>query len=207
MNHQAGMEGPRQDRPDMRMPQASRLRSVWPSSQQHLLAPNCDAAERDAEQRRRPQADAQRAPDHARIARAERLRGQRRHRRHASPMPSDESCEQHGVRRAPRRATTWSPRRPSSARSVVIIATWPSWVSAIGQASCSVSIEFGAPARRVSAGARPRRSGRFALSSGMAVRRGCGNRKLTPQPAGLTACVTLRQWRKVLEIGRSHSFG
>jgi hypothetical protein len=37
-------------------------------------------------------------------------------------------------------ATTWSPRRPSSIRSVVIMATWPSWVTAIGQARRIVSM-------------------------------------------------------------------
>ena len=36
-------------------------------------------------------------------------------------------------------ATTCSPRRPSSARSLVIIAIWPSCVSAIGQLSLTVS--------------------------------------------------------------------
>ena len=40
---------------------------------------------------------------------------------------------------SPTDATAASPSRPISARSVVIIAIWPSWVSAIGQASLTVS--------------------------------------------------------------------
>ena len=36
-------------------------------------------------------------------------------------------------------ASAASPRRPISARSVVIMTTWPSWISAIGNASRTVS--------------------------------------------------------------------
>ena len=37
-------------------------------------------------------------------------------------------------------ATTWSPRRPSSIKSVVIMAIWPSCVRAIGHDKRSVSM-------------------------------------------------------------------
>src|SRR5258707_12348701 len=55
-------------------------------------------------------------------------------------MPMPNTKPRNRIRWAsPTAATADSPSRPNSARSVVIMAIWPSWVSAIGQASFTVS--------------------------------------------------------------------
>ena len=87
---------------------------------------------------RGPQADAERAAHHARLARAKSLRGERRHRRD-EPHAEHEGANS-TICASAAAATTSPPRRPTSARSVVIIATWPSCVSAIGRASRTVSV-------------------------------------------------------------------
>ena len=60
--------------------------------QQDLLAPQRKRHDRQRDQRRGPQAGAQRAPDQMRIAPAESLRGQRGNRRHQS-HPKGEADE------------------------------------------------------------------------------------------------------------------
>ena len=70
--------------------------------EQHPFALELRHAQGNAEQRRGPEPDAERAPHHARLPRAERLRGKRRHRGH-EPHADDEGCEQHGVRQRRRR--------------------------------------------------------------------------------------------------------
>ena len=80
----------------------------------------------------------------ARIARAEGLRRERRHGRD-QPEPEHECGKQHRVaeRSGGDRADRQDGR--SAARSLVIIAIWPSWVSASGSASLIVSSDFVAP--------------------------------------------------------------
>ena len=56
-----------------------------------------------------------------------------------SPMPNVKLTK-NTVEASAAAATAWSPSRPTSARSVVIIAICPSWVSAIGTASRDVSV-------------------------------------------------------------------
>ena len=74
-----------------------------PEREQQLAAPELHDRQRHAENDRRPQADAQRAAHHARLARAiEILRGERRHRRD-QPHAEHEHHEQHGMRERGRR--------------------------------------------------------------------------------------------------------
>ena len=65
--------------------------------QQDLLAVERQQHHRQRNQQRRPQPDAQRAPHHPRIAGAERLRRQRRHRGH-QPHAEGEGDEEHRMR-------------------------------------------------------------------------------------------------------------
>ena len=65
--------------------------------EQDALALQLDDDERHAEHQRGPKSDAQRAPHHARLARAERLRGERRDGRH-EPHAEHEADEQHNLR-------------------------------------------------------------------------------------------------------------
>ncbi len=75
---------------------------AWPSSSRICLAAQRKRHHRQRDQQRGPQADAQRAPHQVRIARAERLRGQRRHRRHQAH--ADGECDkEHGRRQRRRR--------------------------------------------------------------------------------------------------------
>ena len=103
-----------------------------------FLAPELRDIDRDADDDRGPQPDTQRAPHQTRLARAECLRGQRGDRGDR-PHAEDESDEEDQMRETDGR-NGLSPRRPINARSVVIMAIWPSCVSAIGHASLIVSI-------------------------------------------------------------------
>ena len=64
------------------MPASRAVSSLLAERQQHVFAEILQRRHRHAEHHRRPQADAQCAPHHARLARAVGLRGQRRYRRH-----------------------------------------------------------------------------------------------------------------------------
>jgi hypothetical protein len=73
-----------------------------PELNQNVPAPQLQGHARNAEHQRSPQADAQRPPHDAGLARAERLRGERRHRRHDAHAHC-EGGEQHGMRERRRR--------------------------------------------------------------------------------------------------------
>ena len=109
----------------------------WPMPIRMPLGHPQDADRRQGDRQRHPQALAHDAARPARLAGAQRL-GHQGCRGHRHTDAADQQHMEQGDGQVAA-ASDWAPRRPRNSTSVVLMAIWPSWVSASGRASASVA--------------------------------------------------------------------